>query len=495
MSSRVDLAVIQQLVSGMILLGCVSVVAAAEQHRQVPIWTLPGKGGAVNCPVVASPCPSAKESGLVFLGELPRSFGDYLAFGDADQDGWNEVYREGVASFEISEHKGANEYETVFLGTSVAPFLVGDFDEDNKHELIGFANSRIEIWESPGIDSFPSVLAWFSEPLSNVVGRALVFDTDQDGKLEILYTENTFAGTASLRIWENVGDDSWVARETLPIAGNAASRDILAGDFDLDSLVEIVVSGISGWIHVFESTADDTWFPAASDSIGLVNAYALAGGTDTDGNGIADLFVEGNTPDQSYLRTIVFEIDSIGGINYVDTLDARTSYIGILHNAVTDLDGDGVFEYLMRTFSASRTYTAITVGEWCFVDSITTTNGPFEVYDLNGNGLPEVYFNSYPVAKTLEASQVSDLVGHTGTTAIYAYPNPSRGYVNLQMINPQPTETIQVYDVRGRLVSRLVLRASPTGYRWNADDLPSGVYLLRLESHNTRPTLRITLRH
>ena len=77
------------------------------------------------------------------------------------------------------------------------------------------------------------------------------------------------------------------------------------------------------------------------------------------------------------------------------------------------------------------------------------------------------------------------------------YPNPFNPTTTLPFALPESSEvTIAVYDVTGRRVALLVSGLMAAGHhevQWRADNLPSGMYLVRMQAGSFSEVRRMTL--
>ncbi len=77
------------------------------------------------------------------------------------------------------------------------------------------------------------------------------------------------------------------------------------------------------------------------------------------------------------------------------------------------------------------------------------------------------------------------------------YPNPFNPVTNITfMVDTYGYASIRIYDIKGRLVETLVEEQLPSGQyevHWDASDLPSGVYLIRLTGSNKSITKKAVL--
>jgi hypothetical protein len=87
--------------------------------------------------------------------------------------------------------------------------------------------------------------------------------------------------------------------------------------------------------------------------------------------------------------------------------------------------------------------------------------------------------------------------GATTSGGLEVSPNPFNPSTKIDFVMPRGGRaSLRVYDVQGRMVSRLVdgnLPAGPQSYRLDAAGLPSGIYLIRLSAAGRVETRRVTL--
>jgi hypothetical protein len=77
------------------------------------------------------------------------------------------------------------------------------------------------------------------------------------------------------------------------------------------------------------------------------------------------------------------------------------------------------------------------------------------------------------------------------------YPNPFNAATNISFcLHEASFVSLKIYDVRGRLVEILIESSMPAGYHeieWNSQNLPSGIYMCRLESNGYTKTIKMLL--
>jgi len=432
---------------------------------------------------------------LTQIAQIPPAGADQLAFGDTDHDGRNEVVLSwlDVNSFccfyRILEEQGNNVYSEEYRSDSdLFPQATGDLDGDGKAEIIGQHSYWVQVFESPDAASYPTQLVWTSPALSNNLGRTSVADTDRDGRMEIIHNVG-----ASMIIFENTGDNAY---EQVYFGPTVGGEHVIA-DLDGDGLTEI--GSVGGYrVRIFESPADNTWVQTWSDSTELWNSGAAEGGRDTDGSGIPELFVMGNTTvdGNPAWTTIVYEATGDNQFARVATLVVQEGPSGEPHNELANLDGLGADEYLMEGVCCLWIYQASAPRQWEIVQEIRDPDGGFHsglhAFDVNRNGRPELFWTtSAQYHQTLAFEYplgVSDggPVPALRTTTFSVLPNPCRVEATLRMQGAMgDAARLAVYDVAGRLVERRVLIRDERGQvLWPVRHLSAGIYFLRLESRS-----------
>ena len=77
------------------------------------------------------------------------------------------------------------------------------------------------------------------------------------------------------------------------------------------------------------------------------------------------------------------------------------------------------------------------------------------------------------------------------------YPNPFNPTTNIRFELPNDSKVkLTVYNIRGQIVAKLVDGQRPAGIhniQWNAVDMPSGIYLYKLDVGTTTLTKKLTL--
>ncbi len=78
------------------------------------------------------------------------------------------------------------------------------------------------------------------------------------------------------------------------------------------------------------------------------------------------------------------------------------------------------------------------------------------------------------------------------TFGISTYPNPFNSFCNISLFANEKGE-LQISDISGRIVKTMSVQRGPQSLIWDASDMPSGVYMLRLISGKNEAVRNITL--
>ena len=117
-----------------------------------------------------------------------------------------------------------------------------------------------------------------------------------------------------------------------------------------------------------------------------------------------------------------------------------------------------------------------------------------EIIDLSSDNVVEWDNNQVRVVTLTAVELPSDIHLHS------AYPNPFNPTTTIHYEIPEGGMHINlsIYDIRGRLVSQLVNQfqdASYDGYKvvWNANEVSSGMYIVKLQADGIVKTQKIML--
>lgn len=441
---------------------------------------------------------TASLDSLTIVGSVPDPLYDAVAFGDTDHDGDLEVFLGALGG---GEHADIYEYSPgtstwVLAGTVpfLFPFAIGDVDQDGNADVVGQVGSVVRVVESPNSTSFPSILKWQSPSLSSVVGYPEIADTDGDGRQEILHTIN--GGASRLVIYECTGNDTYTQRYLSPVEFQFGGRKLI-GDFNGNGKIDIATSGDLGYLRIIESQGDDSWLVTFSDSTGLVNAYALSGGADTDADGTPEIFVSGDDPELPQRHTIVFQAAG-SSFQRVTTLTVADGSLGEANGlAVLEPGGVPVFAWMQVTPRRLQLYRSTQPATWELASEVfdpTSKRSKIHVYDMNRNGRDEIYWMSccsgqpsWILERRTSATDTQNSL--PGGSSVRLSPNPGQGSVTA-FLRPDVAAIARnwsLYDVAGRRLNTARLRTRSSGVLLDMGNVLPGIYFVSIEDAALRP--------
>jgi hypothetical protein len=391
--------------------------------------------------VVAASQLGMRRTALLEAGLYTEPDGRVLCY-DCDHNGLQElVFRAGELRprrWEIWEYRPVNRYELVFADTGVypyppgiatgnlAPFDVGDIDQDGRTDIVGVNRERandtlynvLVVMEGPDEHAFPDSLVWSFRYGRNLGGNALCRvspDLDQDGRREVMcVTQTSLYGTG---LWECTGDNQY------ELVWNRNNVGVVApqfGDFDLDSLREFA----GGWArtYVYENVlpSQDTYVLVYSDTTGLVNGADAFSARDLDRDGWPEFFICFYTYLSSMFHLYMWE--ATGNNTFERTLvDERRMVVGYGsgRSKCGDLDGDGVDELVwalplgLFVYKAAGNNRFEQVWEWWDDHGGTGHCLVTNIADLNGNGYNELVVGGSGKTSVFEVEAVRVLYPDT----------------------------------------------------------------------------------
>ncbi|MCF7827247.1 MAG: T9SS type A sorting domain-containing protein, partial [Candidatus Marinimicrobia bacterium] len=123
----------------------------------------------------------------------------------------------------------------------------------------------------------------------------------------------------------------------------------------------------------------------------------------------------------------------------------------------------------------------------------------FQFIHDESDGMAGTYFiDDLSYAEAAPSSAESNLQGLPQNFALLPnYPNPFNPWTNIPFTLPEKAEvTGSVYNLKGEKVAHLISGSLDAGYhvtRWNASDVSSGLYLIKLEANGISKTQKITV--
>ncbi|RKX70939.1 hypothetical protein DRP53_03300 [candidate division WOR-3 bacterium] len=317
---------------------------------------------------------------------------------DANHNGFPEIYYHPYrylqpAVIRIWEYKNFNHY--FLVGDSIRDYIfinLGSFDNDDKSDLLAWGGGHFYVLESPSPDSYPTRQVWSSDSTYFAFGGIHVADLDQDGRMDFLFS-NALGG---IYVYENYGDNSYVLVWDTVLGSN---YNFTSGDFDGDGLIEFPSGNVGGGSWVYECCGDNRYRPI-SQLDNPSNSHDIFFGNDLDQDGKLE-FIISSAPGVGGSRAYQFRVyEAVGDndyeVSYTSDIIYRPYNLGVGRGSYCgDVDLDGQDEiiwaiednwYIYKAFGNNnfqRIFTAYPDYNWHNETRVY-------VYDLNGNGYPEI---------------------------------------------------------------------------------------------------------
>jgi hypothetical protein len=314
------------------------------------------------------------------------------------------------------------------VGISPAPgfgsVVIADVNGDGKADIVAGAgnNSAVIVALGKGDGTFnPPVLYPI---IGAVASRVALGDFNQDGKLDIAATVNS--NGASVGILVNNGDGSFAQPVLYNTGQNGLS--IAIGDFNGDHHLDVAIGGINE-VSILKGLGDGTFNPGGTPFTGT--SIFDVGAADLNQDGKSDLLVEGlrNAVGGTPVLAVLL---SKGAGAYEPTVyyDSGATPVRVL---LTDLNGDQNPDVAFLN-SSSGGSVVLSNGDGTLktpaaailtVDQLSTSIGPSQVADMNGDGRPDLIVGSVSGPAKNKGS-LSVLVGNGDGTyqAPVTYPLP-----------------------------------------------------------------------
>lgn len=447
---------------------------------------------------------SAQSFNMVKVATFPEEFYRSILMFDTDHDGKRELIFEKFLRWDtllIYENISGNLFErNVLLTNSLLPWDIGDADNDNLTDLVGqnnFVGGTINIYESLSPDTFPTELVWKADSHSFVGWTyTRITDLDRDGLKEVTFRDGP------IFVYENIGDNSY---EKVTSFGTEISLyyGFSFGDYDQDSLTEIVISGSSGDVLVYECVENDSFVHVWWDSVPAHNAYYPLSCNDMDSDGKSEFIIHGREFGLYYLG--IFE--AIGDNDYTPVWTYSVPGGGDLGGVATDdVDGDGIDELVFATGDKIRIFKAVGDNNyqlvWLHSRNVPPSydrEWPF-VYDVNQNGYAEAIFweNDSTVIYEYQPEGIKEESSELRVKRPELYPAKPNPFTNSTVLSYElgtqafSPVTLEIFDSSGRLVKSLVNKSQSSGFfrvSWdglnnNNRKVPPGFYFAKLSAGN-----------
>ena len=326
---------------------------------------------------------------------------------------------------------------------------------------------------------------------------------------------------------------------------------------DLTDIIEIVwwrltfrmfeVTGPDTYEHV---NSIDQVYAAEEIDFGAVDGASIV---DINGDGKNELLISG--ADDAAIEKRLFLIQNVTDLSSITADDVIEFYTfptrikpngsplassGLRNMVVGDPDQDGKLSLMIAAENNGQIYDLEYKGEGDLADSssweLTIAYDSFEsaaaelgadsasslsprlyygalASDMDGDGLEEYVFNNYSTDKVIWPNDmyisVIEADKATGVTPVNSlipetlelsqnYPNPFNPSTNIAFSIPENSGHVKllVYDILGRVITTLVdeeLTSGNYNIKFDASNLPSGIYMYKLSTKSNTKTMKMIL--
>ncbi len=285
-----------------------------------------------------------------------------------------------------------------------SPIVGGDFNNDNKLDLVVASGPNVYVLAGNGDGSFGSAHG-SSGPANSVITGIHVADINGDGKQDLII--NGRRGTTGIvATMLGNGDGSFQAPVETDFTG-ATSSSVIVGDFNKDGILDVALIS-AGYVKVLAGNSDGT-FHALTPT--YFSTYAGRDGiatADFNGDGNLDLVITVYDPYSStgygFVGLLAGNGDgTFGDITYV--AGSGANYIGAITAAVGDFDGDGKLDIATGIQTAGSTiegliYISLGNGDGTFspgvsVSNVASVTSQLLVGDFNADGTLDLATGGY----------------------------------------------------------------------------------------------------
>ena len=192
----------------------------------------------------------------------------------------------------------------------------------------------------------------------------------------------------------------------------------------------------------------------------------------TFGGQLSDVAFSVDVSDQGYFIT-----GSTNGTWWVTAISDMWAF-------ETDVNGNLIWERIYNIRGTDISFSGIQSSDGGYVITGMTSGG-------FGGDLWQAKLGGEPTGIEDNSPEI------TGYILNQNYPNPFNAATKISFHLSEATSVIlKIYDVRGRMVENLIESPMPAGYHeidWNSQNLPSGIYMCRLELNGYSRTIKMLL--
>ena len=285
------------------------------------------------------------------------------------------------------------------VGKSPQAMAVGDFNADGKLDLVVInegtppsgGNGAVFLLPGNGDGTFqgPVQLSADQFPLSIAVA-----DLNGDGKPDLILGDGV---NGRVTILLGKGDGTFQQPSTVTVGGTSAVGALAVGDFNADKKLDIVAAVSAGPVFILLGNGAGTFSTPTQIATNATSPHLLAG--DFDGDGKLDLVLRSETPTPpGCRRPPCFAFDRVTTLrgNGDGTFSAGTLVLSVLRTSLGNLGGgdfnaDGKQDLIVPRFGSGLLFLGHGDGTFLSVPPAWTGLQAFvTAADLNGDSLPDL---------------------------------------------------------------------------------------------------------
>jgi len=433
-----------------------------------------------------------------------------------------------VGPVQIFERRASGVYQSIFIYDSTTTVVkgMGDIHRTGGKEIyvLNNVNTNGSFYRGDSTESLPTKFdfTFYYTPIQ--INYMNFGDFDNNNVSDCVFIDGSGAQLCIIgEFRDSVNNFETVFEFSTTDQGDFSNTVI--GDFDQDQKTEIVFSSGRGNIFVIENKNENEYQLIDQFPFVTWNAYMITQTNDIDGNGKPEFWVGGQ--DFSTGASILQAYESDGNYSYTPVAQIELRYSTSLYMSylqAVDINDDSTEELVISIgnqifivkFSGSmdhHNYELLyaKLGELTQQDA---DYGPTTIADLDGDGKSDILIPFWKVREPIFYSfsyilRQNDLSSMSTEENILQtqefinnYPNPfnSESVINYS-VKQYSRAKIKIFDLLGKEITTLLDKEiSPGNYsiNWEAKDnygnsLPSGVYLIVLQTNNSIKTSKTIL--